>query len=201
MGAAFLSSLPGSLTVTKTLDPALEAIHLVSLLLARFNSVCQECELTEQELYVLAFIRYRGDLDNGVPYLLRSDVTKLLKLVFDATDAQTTNWVQSLLSARLLQHHTFSDSKSRLFATKGKLGKGRTGLILTDEGQRKLARWLELLSSLKDDVLKEGYLSVPAIDERGSIAGGIVYFLELVTPTTDGAANIPSSQINDADKS
>src|ERR1044072_7916457 len=128
-------------------QPAFEAIHLVSFLLARFNEICKSCTLDVQQLYMLAFIQYQGAVnERGEKVFLRSDITRLLKDVYNSSDNQVSNWVSQLSSGGFLREVTL-DAIQRAWFVMGR--HGRKALILEAKGAEKVKMFLDHLERLR----------------------------------------------------
>ena len=173
-------------------NPSFEAIHLISFLLVRFNSICKKCQLDVQQLYILAFILFEGEnTETDQKMLLRGDVTRLLKAVYGSTDNQVSQWVSDLCSKGFLDEVTLSSSQnSAVFTAK----KGRKALLLSKNGSAKVSFYIRELMKLRDDMVKKkDFLVAPGMSSCGPFGSGILLFMSLAS-RPDGSALTHTSQ-------
>jgi hypothetical protein len=164
--------------MNKRPEPSFEILHLISALLARFNSIYKKTNLDAEQIYILAFIKSHGkDYQSGQKIILRSEITKILKEVFKSTDNQVSGWVSELCTGRYLGERTLArDEKVRLFLTL----KGRNkALYLTKNGVNKFSTVIEELRKLHKELLRHdsNLLRPPGMETHGTVAQGIMFFL------------------------
>ena len=164
--------------MTKGPEPSFEILHLISALLARFNSIFEKSNLDAEQIYILAFIKSHGqDNQSGKKIVLRSEITKILKEVFKCTDNQVSGWVTELCTGRFLGEMTLSrDEKALLFSTR----KGRNrALYITKNGVNKISTVVGELRRLHKELIRHdsNLLRPPGMDSLGTVAQGIMFFL------------------------
>jgi hypothetical protein len=164
--------------MNKAPETSFEILHLISAVIARFNTIFKKCKLDAEQVYILAYIRSHGkDNHSGKKIILRSEVTKILKEVFKCSDNQVSGWVNELCTGRFLGEMTLDrNEKAHLFSTR----KGRNkALYITRTGVGKFTTVVRELKKLHKELIQRepNLLRPPGMETYGQVAQGIMFFL------------------------
>jgi hypothetical protein len=108
--------------------------------------------------------------------ILRTDVTRLLKSIYNSKDNQISLWVAGLCSKGYLTELTLDKSQKRRLLPERR---GRRALIMTEKGNASVDQFLTELESLRDDIARESFLIAPGMSSLGPFGEGIRFFLSM----------------------